>query len=1321
MAPNYIKVLLLISQLTLLGYRVGGHEQCRASPYEINTGANAMFAVIMSTRQSMGTGECGSISRGALHAMSTIQWAVNKINEANYVPLINLGFDMYDDCGIERYSAFGALDAVSTKFPKDIRECYGDGAYELFLGVLGTSRSQTTHNVLKMLGSNIPVISPFATLPELADFPNFLRTTPADNDQVQVVIQLLKDLKWTYIAALHTNDNYGSSGMEKILQLARENGICVDVVQAINSTENFANIATLENFLKVLTNQKNQAKDQKLGIVYFGQKNVIERLLIRLNQLLTKEYRGFHWIMSDFVGTSVEVFNDADDVSDGTITVSTSSVMIKEAQQFFEEKWDAALSITNMSTPLERLIAEYRTENPTAGIEWRNDFIMPIVDAVYVIATALKHALFKKCRNYTIICVGFEDYLDSEFLSIMKNTTVDYANLNYTAGPKELIDLGRQVRFDPHGNILPDRSSPLYDINMYNVTIKSFVKVGTYKNNTLSLNSSLIASHQQLSSCASNCSNCIVLPPVPYKYVDGDVILLGMFSIHDPKDEEEHAFSCGKFRNYSVDVIVQESFFHAIYRLRNLTGINFGGLAFDDCYTATVGSMIVTQFLSGTSPLTFGATGGIIDPTKVVGVIGPYPSGVTVPLTLLFSRLKLPSVSYASSSPDLDDVINYPFFLRTVPSDVTQVGAMVKIIEHMGWKRVGMLYVNNNYGSKGKALFVEKAAARGICVTTPIEMSESGNQNEIFQISLDLGERGEEVFVYFGTEGRIVDLLTEMKRRVEQINPLKSIKYDFVFLASEDWGDSINIVSNLGSVAKGAISFKFEIKSADVGFEDYLKKRKPLLEDTNSWYREYWREYFKCDPEGNFDKRIGKTCPNDLQYSQENISNFVDDQRVIHTMNAVYALGLGLNDVKDLCPQDSLRSCKYLKEQPEDVANRIKNIELQADSDNFRVFDDEGNGNMGFTILNLQAVGENLYDYIEVGTYKPGRLDLNKNLMKFYNSDDSEKEITASCGLSCECFVSTTSIPPEVTTAVPTFQPVNEFNTSTLIIIAVVSSSCLLIIIILIIVIVCFCKLRRDSDTSSSSKPFKRYYNAPSEPSGGGISQVSKPPSDIQFINPQGMSSDIKYLGPVSKHDGNSKGGISNGQSSGQVNRAFSDPYLHPATGSNSSEQLYRQQSPMSEGYEQGRNDNRRNASPVRYRNREAVTNTPSPRQDTNSPNYRPQLPPREEGIPNLKQYQLPNGYPRMGTSHVTNGSPPVGNSPTGSDHALLNMLANDHNGNLNDDSPVFNMSDPGSPFGEMQERDRKSQFASLKKKQKRLYNQTAMEATQSVEKISRV
>lgn len=70
---------------------VGGHEQCKASPYEINTGSTAIFAVILSTRQSIGTGECGSISRAALHTMSTIQWAVNKINSAQYVPLVSMG------------------------------------------------------------------------------------------------------------------------------------------------------------------------------------------------------------------------------------------------------------------------------------------------------------------------------------------------------------------------------------------------------------------------------------------------------------------------------------------------------------------------------------------------------------------------------------------------------------------------------------------------------------------------------------------------------------------------------------------------------------------------------------------------------------------------------------------------------------------------------------------------------------------------------------------------------------------------------------------------------------------------------------------------------------------------------------------------------------------------------------------------------------------------------------------------------------------------------------------------------------------------------
>lgn len=56
-------------------------------------------------------------------------------------------------------------------------------------GILGTSRSQTSDSVVKLLsGTNIPLLSPLASLPDLNNYDNFLRTTPNDAEQVKVRI-----------------------------------------------------------------------------------------------------------------------------------------------------------------------------------------------------------------------------------------------------------------------------------------------------------------------------------------------------------------------------------------------------------------------------------------------------------------------------------------------------------------------------------------------------------------------------------------------------------------------------------------------------------------------------------------------------------------------------------------------------------------------------------------------------------------------------------------------------------------------------------------------------------------------------------------------------------------------------------------------------------------------------------------------------------------------------------------------------------------------------------------------------------------------------
>ena len=110
-------------------------------------------------------------------------------------------------------------------------------------------------------------------------------------------------------------------------------------------------------------------------------------------------------------------------------------------------------------------------------------------------------------------------------------------------------------------------------------------------------------------------------------------------------------------------------------------------------------SKLATSFMSGSLKIP-NSLGGYVDPKRVAVIIDPYSSGVTVTLSFQFMSLTIPVISYASSSPDLDDRVNFPYFYRTVPSDVEQANAMIKIV-----------------GSKGKELLMKYAKESAICVT----------------------------------------------------------------------------------------------------------------------------------------------------------------------------------------------------------------------------------------------------------------------------------------------------------------------------------------------------------------------------------------------------------------------------------------------------------------------------------------------------------------------------------------------------------------------------------------------------------------------------
>ena len=75
-----------------------------------------------------------------------------------------------------------------------------------------------------------------------------------------------------------------------------------------------------------------------------------------------------------------------------------------------------------------------------------------------------------------------------------------------------------------------------------------------------------------------------------------------------------------------------------------------------------------------------------------------------------------PQVSYRATSDRLSDKQLYPSFLRTVPSDKLQAGAIVQLLLRFKWNWVAVVGSREDYGRQGQRLFSTVATEKAICV-----------------------------------------------------------------------------------------------------------------------------------------------------------------------------------------------------------------------------------------------------------------------------------------------------------------------------------------------------------------------------------------------------------------------------------------------------------------------------------------------------------------------------------------------------------------------------------------------------------------------------
>ncbi|MEQ2233375.1 hypothetical protein ILYODFUR_021079, partial [Ilyodon furcidens] len=168
-------------------------------------------------------------------------FAIEEINNrTDLLPGIKLGYQIYDSCAsvpVAVHVAFQLSNGQDHVIYKGTN-CSQSG---VVMAAVGESGSTPSISMSRIMGSfNIPQVSHYATCACLSDkqqYPNFFRTIPSDRFQADALAKLVKHFGWTWIGAVHSDSDYGNSGMASFLDAALREGICVEYIESYFRTD----------------------------------------------------------------------------------------------------------------------------------------------------------------------------------------------------------------------------------------------------------------------------------------------------------------------------------------------------------------------------------------------------------------------------------------------------------------------------------------------------------------------------------------------------------------------------------------------------------------------------------------------------------------------------------------------------------------------------------------------------------------------------------------------------------------------------------------------------------------------------------------------------------------------------------------------------------------------------------------------------------------------------------------------------------------------------------------------------------------------------
>ncbi|KAG8581033.1 hypothetical protein GDO81_007525 [Engystomops pustulosus] len=494
---------------------------------------------------------------------------------------------------------------------------------------------------------------------------------------------------------------------------------------------------------------------------------------------------------------------------------------------------------------------------------------------------------------------------------------------------------------------------------------------------------------------------------IPGIFRSGDIVIGGVFPVQRSSNVGPTVFTSNPASQTCDDSFDFRSFrwiktmMYAIEQINNnthlLPNITVGYAIYDTCDNIAEATKQMFMLISGP-----GAEAKDIpnyqchEKSMLSAVIGESASVISIAMARILGTYQYPQVSYFSSVNVLSNKHEFPSFFRTIPSDTFQTTALVAIVERFGWKWVGTLAEDNDYGNVGVQLFTEQAVRLGVCIafseTIPLMYSKA----KYLQIAETIKQSSANVIIVFSGDTNLIPLVWEIAR----LNITGR-----TWLASEGWSTSAFVLEKEHtSFISGTVGLAIPIGSIP-GLKNFLLQLNPKQEAIDSITKSFWEHAFTCSwPDLNKDETNVTKCTGQEDLSLVN-NTYTDVSQLrisCNVYNAVYAIAHALNS---LLACDNETCTRWRNMEPYQLTKALKAVNFTDLAGNHHFFDQNGDPVAKYDVVNWQVEKNGLLTYKKVGSYygstaKDHQLVIDEQ-MTLWIGGESQPPISA-CSTSCK-------------------------------------------------------------------------------------------------------------------------------------------------------------------------------------------------------------------------------------------------------------------------------------------------------------------------------